>query len=520
MTADAMTTERVTPEPGTAERGSIGPRWVALLALAVLGAGLAIGLTDLWITLHTQWTESSDYSHGYLMLAMALWLAVRNWRADPPGKLAPDLRWLLPALALFAAILLLDLLFVNVPRLFVLPAFLVALAGTVFGHEAARRVLWPGLLLYFAVPGWILLAAVMQPVTTFVVTGMLRLTSIPAYIEENFVYLPAGTFHIADGCSGVNYLVTGMGLALFYGLAFLDTWRKRLLLLGIAIALSLLSNWIRVYIIIVAGYLSDMQHYLVAVDHLTFGWVVFAVMMVPVIFAARVIEGEIPRRTDSPGATGRRAQGELKPVQTLGVASAVALGLAMLPATLGSVGQGGAGQVGALPARLADGSTLQPPVLAWRPVFDGADADRSAYAGPLGITDIYRGHFPRQSMDARLIRYHHSFGGYRWRPTEHGRRLVPLHGGEFAVMEQQGYYQNQEMLIWGWYEVGGRRATTTIGVKLLELRALLDGRRDATAFAIARPCWPDCGHAADEMRRFLEDNADALGWTASAVPPR
>ena len=40
------------------------------------------------------------------------------------------------------------------------------------------------------------------------------------------------------------------------------------------------------FIIIVAGDLTDMQHYLVRVDHSVFGWVVFAVAMVAFLLLA------------------------------------------------------------------------------------------------------------------------------------------------------------------------------------------------------------------------------------------
>ena len=45
-------------------------------------------------------------------------------------------------------------------------------------------------------------------------------------------------------------------------------------------ALALLANWVRVYTIIEAGYLSNMRNYLVSVSHYWFGWGVFAVALI------------------------------------------------------------------------------------------------------------------------------------------------------------------------------------------------------------------------------------------------
>jgi exosortase len=521
MSATTMSAKVPESDSSFLKAGLAVEQLLAVMAALLLGAGLAWGLSDLWVVLHQQWTESSDYSHGYLMLVMALWLVIRHWRANPPRELAPDIRWLLPMAGLLAILVLLELLFLNIPRLFLLPPLLIAATGVVFGRYAVHHFMWPALLLYFAVPGWILLAVVMQPVTTWIVTGMLGITSIPAYIEESFVNLPIGTFHIADGCAGVNYLVTGMGLAAFYGLAFYDRWRDRLLLLGVAMGMSLVSNWLRVYSIIMAGYLTDMQHYLVAVDHLAFGWVVFAVMMVPVLLTARAIDRRPAESIRSPSAIEQTERGPLahpRAWHSLLAAIVVSAGLILVPMAVSRVVEGDARSSVPLPYQLADGSIRQAATLAWQPVFDGAVVERVSYAGGEGIIDVYRGFFPRQSMDERLIRYHHTFGGYRWRPVEQGVRQVLLHGREYPVIEYRGYISNQETVVWAWYEVGGRRATSTLGVKTNELMALSDQRRDAEAIAIASSCWPDCDHAASKMLRFLKQNGTSLGWLLAEGP--
>jgi hypothetical protein len=42
---------------------------------------------------------------------------------------------------------------------------------------------------------------------------------------------------------------------------------------------ALATNWIRIAIIILAGHLTEMNHYLVSGEHYSFGWGMFAVMM-------------------------------------------------------------------------------------------------------------------------------------------------------------------------------------------------------------------------------------------------
>lgn len=65
------------------------------------------------------------------------------------------------------------------------------------------------------------------------------------------------------------------------------------------------------------------------------------------------------------------------------------------------------------------------------------------------------------------------------------------------------------LLIWARYERGGRPATSSLGVKLLEVVALARGRRDAMAIAIA--CQPRYAVAAADMQTLLDANAADRG---------
>ena len=54
---------------------------------------------------------------------------------------------------------------------------------------------------------------------------------------------------------------------------------RALVQLVVMAVLALLANWVRVYTVIEAGYLTDMKHHLVSVGHYWFGWCVFAVAL-------------------------------------------------------------------------------------------------------------------------------------------------------------------------------------------------------------------------------------------------
>jgi len=122
------------------------------------------------------------------------------------------------------------------------------------------------------------------------------LTSVPAYVTGNVVHIPAGAFEIAGGCSGLHFFIVGLAVAALFGEVHRDGWRVRLKLLVLAAVLAMVSNWVRIYTIVVAGHLTNMQHYLVRVDHYYFGWGLFAVTLLVFFWLANRIPATSPSR--------------------------------------------------------------------------------------------------------------------------------------------------------------------------------------------------------------------------------
>jgi EpsI family protein len=468
------------------------------LAIVVLVAAVGLGMADLWAVLHSQWVGIALYEHGYLVAAMSAWLGWRSFRTSAPAAVAPDWRWAPLFGAVLALLILFDLLFLNVPRVLLIPPLVVAGAGLVFGRAVAMRVLWPMVLLYSAMPVWVPLTSVLQSLTTAVVSRALAATGVPAYIEGNFVHLPAGTFEIAEDCSGLRYVVIATTLLLFYALAFLPTWRRRCALLAVGVAGAIVCNWLRVYVIVVAGHLTDMQHYLVRVDHTVFGWVLFAAFLVPVLWVARRLEGP-PRAapaSSTPVVDGR------------GVAAAacIAAALLMLP-RLAAIAES---RVGAhVEPAVAE---VAPPLrdFAWRPVFAKALEEHEIYGDGDAAVEAYRARYPRQDADHRLIAYGNTFMQKGWQAVRQDRVAVTANGTTFDVLELEGYLNSSRRLVWAWYSVAGETATGPLEAKLLELQGLFAGRRDAAAFAVAAQCDVNCDAARRRLEAFLRESPEFL----------
>ena len=161
-----------------------------------------------------------------------------------------------------------------------LPVLLLASVATFGGWRVARVAALPVGYLYFAIPVWDQVNGLLQQLTIVAVTGLLKLLAIPAYIDGPYVHLGSGSFEIAGGCSGLHFFIVACAIAVLFGEQGRDTLRTRIKLVLIAGAMAMVMNWVRVATIIIAGYLTDMQSFLVKVDHYYFGWALFGVLLV------------------------------------------------------------------------------------------------------------------------------------------------------------------------------------------------------------------------------------------------
>jgi exosortase A len=160
----------------------------------------------------------------------------------------------------------------------------LALAGMIacavwslLGTQIARAIAFPLVFTFLAVPiGEFLLPVLIEHTADFTVAA-LRLTGIPVYREGNDFVLPTGSWSVVEACAGLRYLIATITLGLLYAyLSYRSLWR-RALFVAASVAVPIVANWLRVYMIVIIGHLSGMK-YGVGFDHLVFGWVLFGMV--------------------------------------------------------------------------------------------------------------------------------------------------------------------------------------------------------------------------------------------------
>jgi EpsI family protein len=476
-----------------------------VVALAVMLAGIAAAFWPMLVVLHLTWIDKyGAHSHGYLVLALCIWFAVRAWRKQPRPVLRPA--WsALPVLFLLLGIAALsEVLFLGPVRTAVLPLLLLASIALCLGGGVALRMAWPILFLYFALPVWVVLNAPLQGLTTAVSQSLVTAIGVPVYVEGNFVHLPEGTFEIASGCSGLNYIVAALTLAAVYCTLFLSTWKSRITLMLMACAAGIAANWLRVSSLIVIGHVSKMQNYLIRVDHLYYGWVLFMLTMIPVMLLARKLEDRdhskdkgVARQPFLPAWMSRW------PGRVAWTAFAFAVAAVLLLAAR-ERSSGSASRMAFEPPAMRTAVAQQSFPSGWKPTFPGAQESRFAWV-PGGAIEIYTASYKEQSRASRLSLPDNSIMGHGWQMTDSRYVDAPALGPGASLLEMRGQLGDRERLLWTWYDMAGRVAWSNRTLRAAELLGLLSGRGDARITALTTDCAGDCERARARLKSFLTE---------------
>lgn len=257
----------------------VGLALALLLLVAVFGAD--------WYSLIQQWLlMDGAYSHGFLLLLCCGWMLWQQRSAIDQEQTSPSVLggavFVLSLLVWMAGRLLL----IDVVSQSLLPALMLSMVWAVFGWSVLKRCLLPLALLWFAIPFWDYLGFSLQQLTVAAIQFPLTVSQVQFVIQGTLVELPGiGVFEVAFGCSGLRYLLIACVLSVLMADMWFKQWRQQFLIVAAGIFLGLLSNWIRVASIIYIGNETNMQSSLVD-DHETFGWIVFALLVAPGIWAA------------------------------------------------------------------------------------------------------------------------------------------------------------------------------------------------------------------------------------------
>jgi exosortase A len=375
-----------------------------LVALCLMIAAI---LTLFWRDLFDMisiWWNASTFGHCLFIPLLVGWLIQQ--RADGLAKLEP-VAWR-PGLAWLALGGFIWLVGAAAGVAMVRQGALVVMAQgatvALLGPAVARALTFPLFYAFFMVPGGDEIVAPLQILTAKIAMALLGLFGVPAHIDGIFITIPNGYFEVAEACSGAKFVIamTAYG-ALVCNVCF-RRWGRRIAFLAGALTLSVLANGVRAFATIYVAHLTSVDA-AVGFDHVVYGWVFFALVMVVVMAAAwpffdrgpsdpwfdpRELQGAVRRRASTTGVV----------LAGLALIAAAPLWLAVttaasppLPSTL------------TLPDVPGWTRTDARPAYPWKPRFDGADRlALGRYRDAAGqVVDMAIVAFDRQEDKRKLV---------------------------------------------------------------------------------------------------------------------
>jgi len=484
--------------------------WGALVLVLLVSI---FSLWPSWESLFEVWRQRDAYSHGYIIAIVCLYLLFRLKGCLIAEVPAPQLTGLLLLAALLFLWLIMRLAGTQIGELLLLPIIVWAAYFSIVGFRIAAHVVFPLFFLYFAIPIWHSGNYFLQWLTVLAVERMVKAAGFLAYIEANNVFLPMGTFVIADGCSGLNYFIVAVAISMLYSYLYLQSYYHKVILVLVGMSLGLIMNWLRVFIIIYAGYKTDMQHYLVTVDHTNFGWVLFGITLVPLLFVARRLEFINERAAKAKHAVDQHVTSTVLKKQSAIYIPVIAMASFMI----------------ILSALLADyrlRPMSEPPVqiclpLAsktwasvpeiqpdWTPVFVGPKEELHAtYSNGVQTVSLYVNVYTDQTHGAELIGYdNHIEGAGKWKLRDRRVGEVVLDSKKSlkirdVLLESDN---GNKRIVYYWYQVGERRLIKDLHVKLLQGLLQITDRPYSGIAALSSTCeLEDCMLARENLKDWI-----------------
>lgn len=490
----------------------------------IAGASLGLALLVLGLALHDPawrlwdlWLNSFEYGHGLVVIPVTvylLWLRRDALLAQIP---APDWRGVVVTAVLMAAWFASRILGVVLGEQIALVLLVLSVTLSVAGPRVARIAAPPVLYVLFAVPLWTYLSPVMQTITAEVSASMARALGVPIYLEGLYMTIPDGRFLVAETCSGLRYLLAAMSLGGFYALLNLHrSWARWAILLFSAV-LGVLFNWVRVVGIVLIGHHSHMQSPIVG-DHVTFGWVLFIVVVVATLAVGRLLErleGPLP-------APPSVAAGSAPPARRFVAAAVLVAAVLVLPAVT-------AGELlrvdrdvppVALPDTFGDGAWTREPFpddSRWRPSFQGAQSEplaRYRHAAHPEAVDVFVAYYPVQRQDAEAVNEgNRLFAPQHWRRYSQEvvpSRIEPAPGLSMAEYRLVRRHSNLRRLVWWSYWVDARFTPDPVTAKWFQLRAALTGRSPAAVLVLSTESIGDDESARARLAAFAASAREGL----------
>lgn len=478
-----------------------------------------VAIWALWVS-----DNNPTYSHGPLLLLVSLWIIVREWRlrvgtlrlhltALPIILLAGcSVVWFLAVLGTVQIIQMLLMVFV-----------FVLLFWSLLGFRQTLVFLFPILLMLGALPIWDGLGYYLQFISAVAVGEFASWTITPSVREGMFILIPAGTFEVASGCSGLSYFVVSVIISSLYVYFYRVPLRHAGFYVAAAMGIAIVANIIRVYTIVLSGQLTNMQSYFITGEHVSLGWVVFGVgITVYLIMAQRFLpEEETSVDNVEAAAPTEETIGQVANVNSLSLnqwAGITAIVCCVLVGPMAiAVYQQDFAQTrqfeAKLPAQMA-GWHKRPYTGEYHPKMKPGDLTvESNYYHPDFTQNVYLyfNYFYSQRQGAEAVNdLTRMADGRFWRRQSASVYDPDVEGFDDVQEFQLAARNGEKKLLWRWYETNGVRTSLGWKAKLHNIIGMVIGEPAIVMMAVAVPLMAELDSARVVLRDFIESSRSEI----------
>lgn len=230
--------------------------WAKISLLATIFIFTYVGAIS---SLINTWLSRDDYSHGFLVPIISLyfvWTERQELKYLPiqPNILSGLILTLVGSLMLLMGDIGGVLIVQQISIIVIIPGLVLLLLGSRF----LKALSLPLSYLIFMVPvfGFFIerIHWPFQLITAAMSTEALKLLNIPVFRHAQYLELSNISIEVAKACSGVNYLVSIIAIGIPLAYFSQKTLFRRGILVGTAIVIGIVTNWIRVALIGIWAY--------------------------------------------------------------------------------------------------------------------------------------------------------------------------------------------------------------------------------------------------------------------------
>ena len=497
----------------------------ALPALAVVLIGIVLLYRGTATTMVGIWWRSETFAHAFIVPPISLWLIWRQRELLAAMTPRPQ-PWVLLPMALLALMWLAgDLVVVNSVTQLALVALIVLAVPLVLGISVAWAIAFPLAFLFFSVPiGEFLLPVLMEGTADFTVAA-LTFSGIPVYREGLQFVIPSGNWSVVEACSGVRYLIASLMVGTLFAYLNYSSARRRVIFIGISIVVPIVANWLRAYMIVMIGHLSNNK-LAVGVDHLIYGWVFFGVViMVMFMIGSRWSEPEATAKelvAALPSQAGAKDTSSLSWVFVAGAGIATVAMSLLVKSWLDRDAQSAAAPSLSLPAALGAGWVASDAVVTdWSPHFEQPAAQaRRVYVGAAGAVGVHIAYYRAQTYDSKLVSSANGLVASEdkvWNRSGLAAVELNVQGRQLrlAASRLQGspnlsQAPQAQLLVWQAYWIGDELMTSDYRAKLATALARLRGHGDDGASIVLYAKSDDETQAAQLLAQFSREQLPTL----------